>query len=64
MSHEELTTRVVSVITATQHLPRKKDGSINGYALGIAAQNAHRFTVDQLVAGMSATLTISIPGGR
>src|SRR6202011_2469561 len=27
--------------TATQHLPRKKDGTISGYALGIAAQNAH-----------------------
>src|SRR5437763_8108010 len=29
--------------SATEHLPRKKDGTINGYALGIAAQNAHRF---------------------
>ena len=41
---------------ATEHLPRKKDGSINAYALGIAAQNAHRFETEQLVAGMQACL--------
>src|SRR5204863_10058510 len=28
---------------ATEHLPRKKDGSINAYALGIPAQHADRF---------------------
>ncbi|MEO7166339.1 MAG: DNA polymerase III subunit delta, partial [Chthoniobacterales bacterium] len=28
---------------ATAHLPRKKDGSINGYTLGLAALQAHRF---------------------
>src|SRR5213075_2603444 len=33
----------------TEHLPRKKDGTINGYALGIAAMNAHRFETNQLV---------------
>src|SRR5437764_2125834 len=27
---------------ATEHLPRTKDGSLNAYALGIAAQQAHR----------------------
>jgi DNA polymerase-3 subunit delta len=27
----------------TAHLPRKKDGSVNGYALGVAACHAHRF---------------------
>ena len=27
----------------TEHLPRKKDGAISGYALGIAAMNANRF---------------------
>jgi len=36
---------------AIAHLPRKKDGTVNAYALGIAAQNAHRFSTEQLVAG-------------
>ncbi len=34
--------------SAIQHLPRKKDGTINGYALGIAACHAHRFQLDEL----------------
>jgi DNA polymerase-3 subunit delta len=42
--------------SATEHLPRKKDGTINGFALGIAAQNAHRFEVPQLIAGLEACL--------
>jgi len=46
--------------TATEHLPRKKDGSINAYALGIAAQNAHRFETGQLVAGMQACLEANL----
>jgi len=41
---------------ATDHLPRKKDGSINAYALGIAAQHAHRFEIKQLIEGMQACL--------
>ncbi|HWX14988.1 MAG TPA: DNA polymerase III subunit delta [Chthoniobacterales bacterium] len=46
--------------TATEHLPRKKDGSINAYALGIGAQNAHRFETGQLVAGMQACLEANL----
>jgi DNA polymerase-3 subunit delta len=46
--------------TETEHLPRKKDGSINAYALGIAAQNAHRFETEQLVAGMQACLEANL----
>jgi DNA polymerase III subunit delta len=46
--------------TATEHLPRKKDGAISGYALGIAAQNAHRFTTAQLVAGLEAALEANV----
>ena len=46
--------------TATEHLPRKKDGSINAYALGIAAQNAHRLETGQLVAGMQACLEANL----
>ncbi|MGI8890912.1 MAG: DNA polymerase III subunit delta [Chthoniobacterales bacterium] len=45
---------------ATAHLPRKKDGSVNGYALGIAAMQAHRFETDRLVAGMEACLTANL----
>lgn len=45
---------------ATEHLPRKKDGSVNGYALGIAAMNVHRFETNQLVAGMEACLQANL----
>ena len=46
--------------SATEHLPRKKDGSINGYALGIAAMQAHRFHIDQLLAGLEACLEANL----
>jgi DNA polymerase-3 subunit delta len=46
--------------TATEHLPRKKDGSINAYGLGIAARNAHGFETEQLVAGMQACLEANL----
>jgi DNA polymerase III subunit delta len=45
---------------ATEHLPRKKDGSINGYALGLAAQQAHRFQTPRLVAGLEACLEANV----
>ncbi|MGI8955944.1 MAG: DNA polymerase III subunit delta [Chthoniobacterales bacterium] len=45
---------------ATAHLPRKKDGSINGYSLGIAAIQAHRFETERLVAGLEACLTANL----
>ena len=45
---------------ATEHLPRKKDGSINGYALGIAAQQAHLFETPKLVAGLEACLEANV----
>ena len=45
---------------ATAHLPRKKDGTVNAFALGIAAQNAHRFETNQLIAGMKASLTANL----
>ena len=45
---------------ATQHLPRKKDGTINAYALGIASQNAHRFKTKQLIDGMQACLEANL----
>ena len=46
--------------SATEHLPRKRDGSINAYPLGIGAQNAHRFTTEQLIAGMRACLEANV----
>jgi DNA polymerase III subunit delta len=45
---------------ATDHLPRKKDGSINAYALGIAAQQAGRFEMTQLIEAMRACLAANI----
>ena len=47
-------------VSATEHLPRKKDGSVNAYALGIAAQHAHRFKTEQLVAGLEACLEANL----
>src|SRR6266480_1316042 len=45
---------------ATDHLPRRKDGSINAYALGIAAQQAHQFDTNQLIDGMRACLDANL----
>jgi len=45
---------------ATDHLPRKKDGSINAYALGIAAQHAHQFETKQLIEAMQACLEANL----
>ena len=47
-------------VSATEHLPRKKDGSLNAYALGIAAQHAHQFQTEQLVAGLEACLEANL----
>ena len=40
--------------TETAHLPRKKDGSLNAYGLGISAVNANKFEESQLVQGFLA----------
>jgi DNA polymerase-3 subunit delta len=45
---------------ATDHLPRKKDGSINAYVLGIAAQQAGRFETTQLIQAMRACLEANV----
>ena len=45
---------------ATEHLPRKKDGSVNAYALGIAAQHAHHFNTSQLIDAMRACLSANV----
>ncbi|MEP6809990.1 MAG: DNA polymerase III subunit delta [Chthoniobacterales bacterium] len=46
--------------SATEHLPRKKDGSVNTYALGIAAISAHRFQTAQLIDGLEACLEANL----
>jgi DNA polymerase III subunit delta len=45
---------------ATEHLPRRKDGSINAYALGIAARRAHRFSTNELIKAMQACLEANL----
>lgn len=45
---------------AVAHLPRKKDGAISGYTLGIAAQNAHQFERNRLLEGMDACLDANV----
>jgi DNA polymerase-3 subunit delta len=45
---------------ATEHLPRKKDGTVNAYALGIAAQHAHRFTLAELRAAQKNVLEANV----
>lgn len=45
---------------ATSHLPRKKDGGINAYALGLAACHVQRYTLEELRAGLEACLEANI----
>lgn len=45
---------------ATEHLPRKKDGSVNAYSLAIAAQHAYLFETNQLVEAMRACLDANV----
>jgi DNA polymerase-3 subunit delta len=45
---------------ATEHLPRKKDGSVNAYSLAIAAQHAFHFETTQLVEAMRACLYANV----
>jgi len=45
---------------ATEHLPRKKDGTINAFALGIAAVHARRFEVAELRELLQACLTANV----
>jgi DNA polymerase-3 subunit delta len=45
---------------ATEHLPRKKDGSINAYSLGVAAQHTNQFDSSELVQAMRACLEANV----
>ena len=40
----------------TEHLPKKKDGSLNAYPLAFAACDARRYTLDELKAGLENCL--------
>lgn len=40
--------------SALAHLPRKKDGTLNAYPLGLAAINASHYTLPELTAGFAA----------
>jgi DNA polymerase-3 subunit delta len=45
---------------ATAHLPRKKDGTVNAYALGLAAIHAHRYSMPELRAAFVACLEANV----
>ena len=45
---------------STAHLPRRKDGGINAFGLGFAAQGANRFTLPELRAGLRACLDANL----
>ena len=45
---------------ATEHLPRKKDGSVNAYGLAIAAQHANQFDSGELIEAMRACLEANV----
>ncbi len=45
---------------AVAHLPRKKDGTVNAYSLGIAAIHAHRFQLPELQAGLYSCLEANV----
>jgi DNA polymerase III subunit delta len=46
--------------SAVSFLPRKKDGSINTYALGLAACEIHRFSIEELQQGLKDCLAANI----
>jgi DNA polymerase-3 subunit delta len=45
---------------ATAHLPRKKDGTVNTYALGIAAMQVQRYEMGELREAMEACLAANL----
>jgi DNA polymerase-3 subunit delta len=45
---------------AIRHLPRKKDGTINTYGLGLVAFDARRFELQELIDGLEACLKANV----
>ncbi|HEY2423402.1 MAG TPA: hypothetical protein VGH55_04815, partial [Chthoniobacterales bacterium] len=41
-------------------LPKKKDGSVNAYALGLAACEIHRFSIEELQQGLKDCLSANV----
>ena len=46
--------------SSVSFLPRKKDGSINTYALGLAACEVHRFSIEELRQGLKDCLSANV----
>jgi DNA polymerase-3 subunit delta len=46
--------------SATAHLPRKKDGTVNAFALGLAAMHAHRYDMRELRGAFQACLEANL----
>jgi DNA polymerase III subunit delta len=46
--------------SATAHLPRKKDGTVNAFALGLAAMHSHRYQMAELRAAFRACLEANL----
>ena len=46
--------------SALAHLPRKKDGTLSTYQLGIGAAHAHRFAIPELRSAMDACLEANV----
>jgi len=45
---------------AIAHLPRKKDGSLNSYALGLAAMHVQRYSLSELQAALRSCLEANV----
>lgn len=45
---------------AVRHLPKKKDGGVNTYALGLAAMQANKFEVEEIRRGLEACLKANL----
>jgi DNA polymerase-3 subunit delta len=45
---------------ALAHLPRKKDGTVNFYTLGLGAVHAHRYKLEELRAALKACLDANV----
>jgi DNA polymerase-3 subunit delta len=45
---------------AVSHLPRKKDGTVNAFALGLAAMHCHRYEVAELQAALGSCLEANV----
>jgi DNA polymerase III subunit delta len=45
---------------AIAHLPRKKDGGLNAFPLGVAASHAHRYQAGELRAALDACLSANV----